>query len=70
MAVIQIKRGLQEAVTNLVLAQGELAVALDTGNVYIGGTSGNVHINPKGGKAVLPTCVLCFRRCQRPCGTV
>ena len=44
MAVIQIKRGLQEAVTNLVLAQGELAVALDTGNVYIGATSGNVHI--------------------------
>lgn len=35
MAVIQIKRGLQEAVTNLVLAKGELAVALDTGNVYI-----------------------------------
>ena len=51
MAVIQIKRGLQEAVTNLVLAQGELAVALDTGNVYIGATSGNVHINPKGGTA-------------------
>ncbi len=70
MAVIQIKRGLQEAVTNLVLAQGELAVALDTGNVYIGATSGNVHINPKGGKAVHPTCVLCLRRCQRPCGTV
>lgn len=51
MAVIQIKRGLQEAVTNLVLAKGELAVALDTGNVYIGATSGNVHINPKGGTA-------------------
>lgn len=66
MAVIQIKRGLQEAVTNLVLAKGELAVALDTGNVYIGATSGNVHINPKGGTA----CVLCLRRCQRPCGTV
>ena len=51
MAVIQIKRGLQEAVTNLVLAPGELAVALDTGNVYIGTTTGNVHINPKGGTA-------------------
>ena len=51
MATIQIKRGLQEAVSNLVLAQGELAVALDTGNVYIGTTSGNVHINPKGGTA-------------------
>lgn len=51
MAVIQIKRGLQEAVTNLVLAPGELAVALDTGNVYIGTTTGNIHINPKGGTA-------------------
>lgn len=46
MAIIQIKRGLQEAVSKLSLAQGELAVALDTGNVYIGTTSGNVHINP------------------------
>ena len=51
MAIIQIKRGLQEAVERLSLAQGELAVALDTGNVYIGTTSGNVHINPKGGTA-------------------
>ena len=46
MATIQIKRGLQAAVSNLVLAQGELAVALDTGNVYVGTTAGNVHINP------------------------
>lgn len=51
MATIQIKRGLQEAVGRLVLAEGELAVALDTGNVYIGATSGNVHINPTGGTA-------------------
>ena len=51
MATIQIKRGLQAAVSKLVLAHGELAVALDTGNVYIGTTSGNVHINPKGGTA-------------------
>lgn len=51
MAIIQIKRGLQEAVSSLSLAQGEMAVALDTGNVYIGTTSGNVHINPKGGTA-------------------
>lgn len=49
MAKIQIKRGLQEGVANLVLAEGELAVALDTGNVYIGTTAGNVHLNPKGG---------------------
>ena len=51
MATIQIKRGSQEAVGRLVLAQGELAVALDTGNVYIGTTSGNVHLNPPGGTA-------------------
>ena len=51
MATIQIKRGLQSAVSNLSLAQGELAVALDTGNVYVGTTSGNVHINPAGGTA-------------------
>lgn len=51
MATIQIKRGLQEAVGRLSLAQGEMAVALDTGNVYIGTTSGNVHINPAGGTA-------------------
>lgn len=51
MATIQIKRGLQEAVDRLSLAQGEMAVALDTGNVYIGTTSGNVHVNPSGGTA-------------------
>ena len=51
MAVIQIKRGAQSTVSNLVLAPGELAVALDTGNVYVGATSGNVHINPAGGTA-------------------
>lgn len=51
MATIQIKRGLQTAVSKLVLAQGELAVALDTGNVYVGTTTGNVHINPTGGTA-------------------
>lgn len=51
MATIQIKRGLQEAVSRLSLAQGELAVALDTGNVYVGVTSGNVHVNPAGGTA-------------------
>ena len=43
---IQVKRGLQEAVSNLVLSPGEIAVALDTGNVYIGITSGNYWVNP------------------------
>lgn len=51
MAKIQIKRGLQAAVARLELAEGELAVALDTGNVYVGTTSGKVHINPTGGTA-------------------
>ena len=51
MATIQIKRGLQSAVQNLVLAQGELAVALDTGNVYVGTQTGTVHVNPSGGTA-------------------
>ena len=50
-AIIKIKRGLQEAVENLVLAEGEFAVALDTGNVYIGTTAGKIHVNPKGGTA-------------------
>lgn len=48
---IQIRRGLQEAISRLVLDEGELAVALDTGNVYVGTTAGNVHINPPGGTA-------------------
>lgn len=51
MATIQIKRGLQEGVERLTLAEGELALALDTGNVYIGTTAGKVHINPPGGTA-------------------
>lgn len=43
---IQVKRGLQAAVDNLVLSPGEFAVALDTGNVYIGITSGKLWVNP------------------------
>lgn len=43
---IQVKRGLQAAIENLVLSPGEFAVALDTGNVYIGITSGKYWINP------------------------
>ena len=48
---IQIKRGLQAAITNLVLAPGEMAVALDTGNVYIGITSGTYWVNPPAAEA-------------------
>lgn len=58
MAKIQIKRGNQADVESLTLAEGELAVALDTGNVYIGlpATSGGGSpvkklINPTGGTA-------------------
>lgn len=43
---IQIKRGLQAAIANLSLSPGEMAVALDTGNVYIGITSGVYWVNP------------------------
>lgn len=46
MAKIQIKRGPQSSVQNMALAPGELAVALDSGNVYIGTDTGKVHINP------------------------
>ena len=48
---IQVKRGLQEAVSNLTLSPGEIAVALDTGNVYIGITSGNYWVNPPAASA-------------------
>lgn len=51
MAKIQVKRGLQENVNNLVLDVGEFAVATDTGNVYVGTTAGVTHVNPKGGQA-------------------
>ena len=51
MAKIQIKRGLQSNVEKLLLSQGELAVALDTGNLYVGTESGKVHLNPDGGTA-------------------
>lgn len=52
MSTIQIKRGLQANVNSLSLAEGEFAVALDTGNVYIGAQDGALkHINPTGGTA-------------------
>lgn len=51
MAKILIKRGLQSAVESLVLSEGELALAKDTGNLYAGTESGTVHLNPKGGTA-------------------
>ena len=55
MAKIQIKRGLQANVKNLELAEGELAVALDTGKVYIGTTAGKTLVNPDGGTADVAT---------------
>lgn len=51
MAIIQIKRGQQEAIERLSLAQGEFGVALNTGNLYLGVESGNLLVNPKGGTA-------------------
>lgn len=55
MAKIQIKRGQSSAVQNLVLAEGELAIALDTGKLYSGTASGNVLLNPDGGTAETAT---------------
>ena len=55
MAKIQIRRGQSSAVQNLVLAEGELAIALDTGKLYIGTASGNVLLNPDGGTAETAT---------------
>ena len=46
MAIIQIKRGLQENVDKLSLAVGEFALAQDTGNLYIGTEAGKVYLNP------------------------
>jgi len=51
MADILIKRGLKANVESLVLKQGEMAVALDTGDVYVGTPAGTHHVNPKGGTA-------------------
>lgn len=55
MAKIQIRRGQSSAVQNLVLAVGELAIALDTGKLYVGTESGNVLLNPDGGTAETAT---------------
>lgn len=55
MAKIQIKRGQSSVLQNLVLAEGELAIALDTGKLYIGTASGNVLLNPDGGTAETAT---------------
>lgn len=51
MAKIQIKRGLQANVEKLLLSQGELAIALDTGNLYVGTEAGKALLNPDGGTA-------------------
>jgi phage-related tail fiber protein len=51
MATIKIKRGLSTAVQNLVLGEGELALAIDTAELYGGTTAGKVLLNPKGGQA-------------------
>ena len=45
MSKIQHKRGLEADLEYLELLPGELAVALDTGNVYMGTNTGKVHIN-------------------------
>ncbi|MDR1701331.1 MAG: hypothetical protein LBR56_00985 [Sporomusaceae bacterium] len=47
MATIKIKRGPSANLPSLTLQEGELAVALDTGKVYIGDSAGNtILVNP------------------------
>lgn len=46
MATIKMKRGLDTAIKNTVLAIGEFGIATDTGNVYVGIESGNYWVNP------------------------
>jgi hypothetical protein len=46
MSLIQIKRGLSTNLGALVLQPGELAVATDTGKLYVGNGSDKVLINP------------------------
>lgn len=48
---IRIKRGLQENIDKIILEVGEMALAKDTGNVYIGTDAGKVHLNPPAGTA-------------------
>lgn len=47
MGTIQIKRGQSANTTNLTLQPGELALTLDTGELYGGLTSGKKLLNPK-----------------------
>lgn len=51
MATIKIKRGLSASVSNLVLQNGELALATDTGRLYAGTPTGSICLNPTGGTA-------------------
>lgn len=49
MAQILIKHGVQANVSSMTLAIGEFALAIDTGNVYIGTSLGKVLVNIPGG---------------------
>ena len=42
---IKIKRGLSSNISNIILAQGELAITTDTNELYVGTTNGNVKLN-------------------------
>lgn len=42
---IKIKRGLSSNISNITLAQGELAITTDTNELYVGTANGNVKLN-------------------------
>ena len=47
---IKIKRGLSSNISNITLAQGELAITTDTNELYVGTANGNVKLNDFKGK--------------------
>ncbi|MEK4141153.1 hypothetical protein NST48_09375 [Paenibacillus sp. FSL M7-0547] len=55
MPIIKIKRGLSANLPSLVLEPGELALATDTGKVYIGNGSDKVIVNPDQANAITAT---------------
>lgn len=55
MPIIKIKRGLSANIPSLTLEAGELALATDTGKVYIGNGSDKVMVNPDQANATTAT---------------
>ena len=54
---IKIKRGLSSNISNITLAQGELAITTDTNELYAGTANGNVKLNDSNIDEIgCPTC--------------